>query len=86
MKHSDIKKGMVLRLKPNRQKDYALMENEVVVYGFQYRKGYKVPFVFGQNKQSGFGYYKPSDFSGYEPGIRIDVEQSCLEILMAQNP
>jgi len=61
MKQYDIKPGMILRLKKDRQEAYGSDSPFVTVTGLKARPGYKVGFV-----QSGTDYYTPQDFARFE--------------------
>ena len=57
MKHQDIKVGMTLKLKKERQEAYAMPTFWVEVTGIKPRSGYKVPWIVSNGS-----YYKPQDF------------------------
>jgi hypothetical protein len=61
MKAQDIRVGMVLSLKPERQEAYGNESPLVTVTGFKQRPGYAVPYVRSNND-----FYKPQDFAKFE--------------------
>jgi hypothetical protein len=62
MKHTDIKPGMILALKPERREAYGTDDtmSAYLVTGFKFKPGYAVPYV-----QCGSLFFKPSDFSRF---------------------
>ncbi len=57
MKHQNIKVGMVLKLKRERQEAYGMESDRVEVTAIKPRPGYVVPWIM-----SGTEAYKPQDF------------------------
>ena len=58
MRHQDIKVGMLLKLKKERQEAYAMPTNLVQVTNIKPRPGYKVPWIVSYGS-----FYKPQDFA-----------------------
>jgi hypothetical protein len=63
---SEIRPGMTLKLKSDRQEAYGFETAAVNVTGLYYKGGYKTPWV-----QAVQGSFRPSDFAA-----RIDTEEA----------
>ena len=57
MRYRDIRVGMVLKLKKERQEAYGADSDRVEVTDIRPRPGYRIPWIF-----SGTDAYKPQDF------------------------
>ena len=58
MRHQEIKVGMMLKLKKERQEAYGMESGFVEVTAIKPREGYKVPWIVSNGS-----YYKSQDFS-----------------------
>jgi hypothetical protein len=58
MKSQNIREGMTLKLKPQRQEAYGIF-SDLVVQEIYYKSGYKTPWI-----KCAEGSFRPSDFQG----------------------
>ncbi len=63
VKYLDIRPGMVLKLKPERQAAYEHPVALVTVSRLKFRPGYKVPFVIHDVSPGIYEAFRPEDFS-----------------------